>query len=91
MLHETRGRPQFSELHVIEETPEEIWNLGKQIILEKANRHIPKKKKRHKAIWLSKEAVEIANQRRAARPKCTEEEDRVRQPNVRLDRIKGNT
>ena len=53
--------------------PEELWTEIHDIVQETGNKTIPKKKKCKKAIWLSEEALEIAEQRREAKGKGEKE------------------
>ena len=45
--------------------PEELWTEVNNIVQEAVNKNIPKKKKCKKAKWLSKEVLQIAEQREA--------------------------
>ena len=49
--------------------PEKLWTEVCNIVQEVANKTIPKKKKSKKAKWLSKEALQIAKERREAKSK----------------------
>ena len=47
--------------------PEELWTEVHNIVQEAANKTIPKKRKSKKAEWSSKEVLQIAEERRAAK------------------------
>ena len=49
--------------------PEELWTEVHNIVQEAANTTIPKKMKHKKAKWLSKEALQIAEERREVKNK----------------------
>ena len=62
-----------------EEDGNNLWEKMKGLILETAEKHIPKKKKVKTTPWLSKEAINIAVERRDA--KREGDKDKVREPN----------
>jgi len=49
--------------------PEDLWTEAHNIVQETANKIIPKKRKSKKAKWLSKEALQIAEERREMKSK----------------------
>ena len=49
--------------------PEELWTDIRDIVQEAVIKTFPKKKKRKKTKWLSKEALQIAEKRREAKGK----------------------
>src|ERR1700733_5888562 len=51
----------------VEMDTEDLWKKVKGTILEAAEMHIPKKKKRTTTPWLSREAISVAEERRAAK------------------------
>ena len=53
--------------------PKELWTEIHDIVQKAVIKTIPKKKKCKKAIWLSEEALEIAEQRREAKGKGEKE------------------
>ena len=53
--------------------PEEPWSEVHNIVQEAVIKTIPKKKKCKKAKWLSEEALQIAEKRRAAKGKGEKE------------------
>ena len=57
----------FRELDLVNSVPEELWMEVCNIVQEAANKTIPKKRKSKKAKWLSKEALQIAEERREAK------------------------
>ncbi|KAF7254475.1 hypothetical protein EYD10_00593, partial [Varanus komodoensis] len=57
----------FKELDLIDRVPEELWMEVRNIVQEAATKTIPKKKKCEKAIWLSEDAQQIAEERRQGR------------------------
>ena len=62
-------RNRFKGLDLIDRVPEELWMQVRDIAQEKVIKIIPKKKKSRKAKWLSKEALQIAEQRIEAKGK----------------------
>jgi hypothetical protein len=62
-----------------EEDGNNLWEKMKGLILETAEKHIPKKKKVKTTPWLSKEAINIAVDRRDA--KREGDKDKVRELN----------
>ena len=57
----------FRELDLVNSVPEELWMEVCNIVQEAVNKTIPKKRKSKKAKWLSKEALQIAEERREAK------------------------
>ena len=53
----------FKELYVVNRLPEELWTEVFNTVQEAMNKTIPKKKKCKKAMWLSEEVLEIAEER----------------------------
>ena len=60
-------------LDLIDRVPEELWTEVCDIVQEAVIKNIPKKKKCKKAKWLSKEALQIAMNRREAKGKGEKE------------------
>ena len=56
-------------LDLIDRVPEELWMEARDSVQETGIKTISKKKKCKKARWLSKEALQIAEKRRAAKGK----------------------
>ena len=75
----------FKELEFVNSVPEELWMEVRNIVQEAVNKTIPKKKKSKKAKWLSKEALQIAEERREARSKG--ETERYTKLNAEFQRI----
>ena len=67
MTVEVRNR--FKGLDLIDRVPDELWTEVLDIVQETGIKIIPKKKKCRKAKWLSKEALQIAVERREAKRK----------------------
>ena len=65
--------------------PEELWTEVHGTVRESVIKTIPKKKKRKKANWLSKEALQIAVKRRDVKDKG--EKERYTQLNAEFRRI----
>ena len=65
--------------------PEDLWTEVHDIVQEAGTKTIPKKKKCKKAKWLSKEALQIAEERREAKGKG--ERERYTQLNAEFQRI----
>ena len=59
----------MKRLDLVDRLPEEPWTEVHNIVQEAANKTIPKRKKSKKAKWLSKEALQIAKERREAKSK----------------------
>ena len=64
----------FKGLYLIDRVPEELWTDVCDIVQEAVINTIPKRKKCKKAKWLSEEALQIAEKRRAVKGK--EEKER---------------
>ena len=56
-------------LDVVNRVPEELWPEIHNIVLEAANKSIPRKKKSKKAKWSSEEALQIAEEQREMKGK----------------------
>ena len=65
--------------------PEEVWTEVRDIVQEAVIKTIPKKKKCKKTIWLSEEALQIAEKRRDDKGK--EEKERYKHLNSEFQRI----
>ena len=63
----------FKGLDLIHRVTEELWTEVHDIIQEAGIKTIPKKKKCKKAIWLSEEALQIAEKRREVKGKGEKE------------------
>ena len=63
----------YKGLDLIDKVPEELWMEVHYIVQETGIKTIPKKKKCKKATWLSEEAFQIAEKRRAAEGKGEKE------------------
>ena len=59
----------FKGLDLDNNVPEELWTEVHNTIQEAVNKTIPKKKKSKKAKWLSKEALQIAEEQREVKSK----------------------
>ena len=75
----------FRELDLVDRVPEELWMEVCNIVQEAMTKTIPNKKKCKKAKWLSKEALQIAEERREAKGKG--ERERYTQLNAKFLRI----
>ena len=62
-------RNRFKGLDLIDRVPDELWMEVHDIVQETGIKTIPKKKKCKKAIWLSEEALQIAEKRREVKGK----------------------
>ena len=56
-------------LDLIDRVPEELWTEVCDIVKERGNKTIPRKKKFKKAKWLSEEALQRAVKRRETKSK----------------------
>ena len=65
--------------------PEEVWTEVRDIVQEAVIKTIPKKKKCKKKMWLSEEALQIAEQRRKTKGKG--EKERYTHLNAEFQRI----
>ena len=63
----------FKGLDLIDRVPEELWMEVCDIVQEAVINTIPKKNKCKKAIWLSKESLQIAVKRKDAKGKGAKE------------------
>ena len=63
----------FKELDLIDRVPEELWMEVCDIVSVAVIKTISKKKKCKKAIWLSEEALKIAEKRRDVKGKGEKE------------------
>ena len=75
----------FKGLDQLGRMPEELWMEVCDIIQETVIKTIPKKKKCKKAIWLSEEALQIAEKRKEAKDKG--EKERYMHLNAEFQRI----
>ena len=75
----------FKGLDLIDRVHEELWMEVHDIVKEAVIKTIPKKKKCKKAKWLSEEALQIAEKRRA--PKGKGEKERYTHLNAEFQRI----
>ena len=75
----------FKGLDLIDRVPEELWMEVCDIVQEAVIKTIPQKKKYKKAKWLSEEALQIAEKRRA--PKGKGEKERYTHLNAEFQRI----
>ena len=75
----------FKRLDLVDRAPEELWTEVGNIVQEAMTKTIPNKKKCKKAKWLSKEALQIAEERREAKSK--REREQYTQLNVEFHRI----
>ena len=66
-------RKGFKGLDLIDRVPEELWTKVCDIVQEARMKTIPKKNKCKKAKWLSKEALQIAVNRREVKSKREKE------------------
>ena len=68
----------FANLPTVECTPNELWEEIKSSVKTAAENHIPKVLPKKKSPWISKEAMDIANQRRLAKAKGNNSENNRR-------------
>ena len=66
----------FNTLQTEDRTPEELWNDIRTILIETANKKVPKVKRKKVSKWLSEEALKIAKERKDMRSKGKYEEYR---------------
>ena len=59
----------FKGLYLIDRVQEELWTEVRDIVQEAEIKTIPKKKKYKKTKWLSEEALQLAEKRRATKGK----------------------
>ena len=78
-------KPTFKGLDLVNSVPEELCTEVHNIVQEAVNNTIPKKKKSKKIKWLSHEALQIAEERKAAKSKG--ERERYAQLNAEFQRI----
>ena len=62
-------RNRFKELDLIDRAPDELWTEVHDIVQETGIKTIPMEKKCKKSKWLSKEALQIAEERREGKAK----------------------
>ena len=74
----------FKGLDLIDRVPEELWMEVCDTVQEAVIKTIPKKKKCSKAKQLSEEALQIAEERREAKGKCTYTQWSITQPLKRI-------
>ena len=75
----------FKGLYLEERMPEELWIEVHNVVQETVTKTIPKKKKWKKTKWLSKDALQIAEEGRKAKGKG--ERERYTQPNAEFQRV----
>ena len=75
----------FKGLDLVDRVPEELWMEVCNIVQEAVTKTIPKKKKFKSAMWLSEEALQIAEKRRDVKGK--RERERYTQLNAEFQRI----
>ena len=75
----------FTGLDLVDRVPEELWMEVCNIVQEAVTKTIPKKKKFKSAMWLSEEALQIAEKRRDVKGK--RERERYTQLNAEFQRI----
>ena len=66
-------RNRFKGLDLIDRVPDELWMEVRDIVQETGIKIIPMEKKCKKATWLSREALQIAVERREAKSKGEKE------------------
>ena len=66
----------FNALQTEDRTPEELWIDIQTILIETANKKVPKVKRKKVSKWLSEEALKIAKERKDMRSKGKYEEYR---------------
>ena len=77
----------FKGLDLVDRVPEELWMEVCNIVQEAVTKTIPKKKKFKSAMWLSEEALQIAEKRRDVKGK--RERERYTQLNAEFQRQQG--
>ena len=75
----------FKGFDLIDRVPEELWMEVHNIVQEAVIKTIPKKQKCKKAVWLSEEALQIAEKRRETEGR--EEKERYTHLNAEFQRI----
>ena len=65
MINTVEVTKKFKGIDLIDRVPEELWAEVPDTVQEAVIKTIPKKKKCKKAKWLSEEALQIAEKRRA--------------------------
>ena len=75
----------FKGLDLVDRMPEKLWKDVCNIVQEVITKTIPKKKKCKKAKWLSKEALQIDDERREVKSK--KESERYTQLKAEFQRI----
>ena len=78
-------RNRFKGLDLIDTVPDELWNEVRDTVQETGIKTIPMEKKCKRAKWLSKEALQIAEERREAKSKG--EKERYTDLNAEFQRI----
>ena len=78
-------RNRFKGFDLIDRVPEELWTEVCDIVQETGIKTIPMEKKCKKAKWLSKEALQIAVERRQVKSKG--EKERYKHLNAEFQRI----
>ena len=84
-FHNLEVTNRFKGIDLIYRVPEELWTEVHDIVQEAVIKTIPRKKKCKKAKWLSEEALQIAEKRRAAKGKG--EKERYTHLNAESQRI----
>ena len=79
------GKNIFKGLDLIDRVPEELWTGVHNTVQQAVTKTIPKKKKCKKAKWLSKEALQIDDERPEVKSK--KESERYTQLKAEFQRI----
>ena len=69
MIIQVEVKNRFKGLALIERVPDELWMEVRDIVEETGIKTIPMEKKCKTAIWLSEEALQIAEKRREPKAK----------------------
>ena len=77
----------FKGLDLVDRVPKELWTEVCNTVQEAVTKTIPKKKKCKKAKWLSKEALQIAEERKELKGKG--ERERYTRLKTEFQRIAG--
>ena len=78
-------RNRFKGLDLIDRVPDKLWMEVRDIVQETGIKTIPMEKKCKKAKWLSEEALQIAEKRKAVKGKG--EKERYTRLNAEFQRI----
>ena len=65
----------LEQLELVAREPEDLWQEMITIVQEEAEKHVPKTMKKKKTPWLSKEAIEIAEERRLLKKTAASNEE----------------